>query len=328
MESKRYFLGLDIGTDSVGYAATDDCYKLFKFKGEPVWGTTLFDAAMLSDERRTARVARRRGDRRKQRISLLEEIFALEIGKIDLNFFIRRRESALFEKDTQFGVKLFEGGITDEEYHKRYPTIHHLIVELMKNEKPHDIRMVYIACAWLAAHRGHFLFDTTDGQIKDFDTVYNELRDYLYCECECKLPWDTDVNAEALLKIMTAQVGVKKKQTMFAEQVYGGKKPSKKPSEDFPYSRDAIVLLLCGGRVAPKDLFANEDYAELESVSLSMDEDNFSRILGTLGEDGELLSKLRAMYDCALLTQTLKGMTVFRKPKLPSMSSTSATLRI
>lgn len=70
MESKRYFLGLDIGTDSVGYAATDDCYRLRKFKGEPVWGATMFDAAMLSEERRTARIARRRVDRRKQRISL------------------------------------------------------------------------------------------------------------------------------------------------------------------------------------------------------------------------------------------------------------------
>ena len=36
----EYYLGLDIGTDSVGYAVTDTTYKLKKFKGEPMWGAT------------------------------------------------------------------------------------------------------------------------------------------------------------------------------------------------------------------------------------------------------------------------------------------------
>lgn len=305
MESKHYYLGLDIGTDSVGYAAVHECYKLRKFKGEPVWGTTLFETASLAEERRSARTARRRLDRRKQRAALLTEIFAPEICKLDSNFFLRRRESSLFAEDTQNGVKLFDGGITDEEYHALYPTVHHLICELMESCEIHDVRLVYIACAWLVTHRGHFLFETADGQSKTFDAVYSELCDYFCGECECALPWDEAVSAGVLLDIMTAQVGVKKKQAMFIERVYGGKKPSKKPDDNFPYSRDAIMTLLCGGKAAPKDVFANEEYAELESLSLSMDEENFSRTMGVLGEDGELLGKLRAMYDCALLTQTL-----------------------
>lgn len=316
MASKHYFLGLDIGTDSVGYAATDDCYRLCKFKGEPVWGTTMFEAAGLADERRAARTGRRRLDRRKQRIALLADIFAPEIVKLDPIFFLRRKESALFAEDSKAGVKLFDGGITDEVYHDLYPTIHHLIDELMKSSEAHDVRLVYIACAWLVKHRGHFLFDTADAKIGDFDTAYSKLCDYLHGESECALPWDTAVRAGDLLEIMTAQAGVKKKQTMFVERIYGGKKPTKRPDEDFLYSRDAIVQLLCGGKVAPKDLFANDDYAEIESVSLNMDEENFLRILGTLGEDGELLSKLRAMYDCALLTQTLKGHNCISEAKV------------
>jgi len=31
-----YFLGLDVGTDSVGYAVTDSHYALQKNKGEPM----------------------------------------------------------------------------------------------------------------------------------------------------------------------------------------------------------------------------------------------------------------------------------------------------
>ena len=43
--NRDYYIGLDIGTDSVGYAVTDERYKLLKFKGEPMWGSHLFDAA-------------------------------------------------------------------------------------------------------------------------------------------------------------------------------------------------------------------------------------------------------------------------------------------
>lgn len=65
MEIKPYYLGLDIGTDSVGYAATDDRYTLLKYRGEPAWGVTLFDAANQAAERRAYRTTRRRLDRRK-----------------------------------------------------------------------------------------------------------------------------------------------------------------------------------------------------------------------------------------------------------------------
>ena len=82
----EYYLGLDIGTDSVGYAVTDTTYKLKKFKGEPMWGATLFDAANGSEGRRGFRTGRRRLDRRQQRVKLLEDIFAEEIVKIDPSF--------------------------------------------------------------------------------------------------------------------------------------------------------------------------------------------------------------------------------------------------
>lgn len=327
MKEQKYYLGLDIGTDSIGYAVTDEQYKLCKFRGEPVWGTTLFEAANLAEGRRAARTARRRLDRRQQRAALLEEIFAPEIGKIDPNFFLRRRESALFAEETHAGVKLFDGGITDEEYHKRYPTIHHLIVELMESKEAHDVRLVYMACAWLVTHRGHFLFDTeekADGfaRADDFDEkkyfgkVYHALVEYLEAECECKVPWETDVSANMLLEIMKTQHGVKYKQARFVECVYGGRKPPKKPNENFPYSQDAIVTLLCGGKAAPKDVFARAEYAEIESISLDMDEENFERILSELGEDGELLRKLRAMYNCALFAQTLNGCSSISKAKV------------
>ena len=34
---KECYLGLDIGTDSVGYAVTDEEYNLMRFKGNDAW---------------------------------------------------------------------------------------------------------------------------------------------------------------------------------------------------------------------------------------------------------------------------------------------------
>ena len=169
---ENYYLGLDIGTDSVGYAVTNETYDLLKFRGEPMWGATTFEAAALAADRRMYRTARRRLDRKQQRVQLLNEIFAPEICKVDPNFFIRRKESALFSEDTRFGVRIFDGGLTDQEYHKKYPTIHHLILDLMAAETERDIRLVYLACAWLVANRGHFLFDADVASVSDFSKPY------------------------------------------------------------------------------------------------------------------------------------------------------------
>ena len=89
----KYYLGLDIGTDSVGYAVTDTDYILSKFKGESMWGAMLFGSANAAADRRAFRTARRRLDRRQQRVQLLEELFAGEICKTDPYFFIAVRRA-------------------------------------------------------------------------------------------------------------------------------------------------------------------------------------------------------------------------------------------
>ena len=81
MESENYYIGLDIGTDSIGYAAADESYRLLKYKGEPVWGSHIIEEANLKTERRQHRTERRRLDRRQQRVTLIREIFAKEIAK-------------------------------------------------------------------------------------------------------------------------------------------------------------------------------------------------------------------------------------------------------
>ena len=65
-----YYLGLDMGTDSVGWAVTDMDYRVPKFKGNAMWGVRLFDESNTAEERRLFRISRRRTQRRRERLAL------------------------------------------------------------------------------------------------------------------------------------------------------------------------------------------------------------------------------------------------------------------
>ena len=71
----KFYLGMDIGTNSVGMACTDENYKLLRAKGKDLWAVRLFDEANSAEERRTFRAGRRRLARRKHRIDLLQDLF-------------------------------------------------------------------------------------------------------------------------------------------------------------------------------------------------------------------------------------------------------------
>lgn len=332
-KGSEYYLGLDIGTDSVGYAVTDAAYRLQKYKGEPMWGSLLFDAATGAAERRAYRTARRRIDRRQQRVQLLQELFAPEIARVDPNFFIRRQQSALQGADAAFGVRLFAGpGLTDEEYHRQYPTIHHLICQLMTGTQPQDIRLVYLACAWLVAHRGHFLYDIPNDNIEEilssFEKVYQELTQYLDGLGQA-LPWCDKANAaQHLCKILQKDVGVREKADAIKEKLFDRKLDKTAQDERFPYSEEAVVRLLAGGAVKPADLFCREEYKEADSVSLEMDETEFLRIAAELGEDGELLTHLRAVHNGAKLLSIMHGEKLLSFAKVAVYEKHRADLRL
>lgn len=94
-----YFLGLDMGTGSLGWAVTDSTYQVMRKHGKALWGTRLFESASTAEERRMFRTARRRLDRRNWRIQVLQEIFSEEISKVDPGFFLRMKESKYYPDD-------------------------------------------------------------------------------------------------------------------------------------------------------------------------------------------------------------------------------------
>lgn len=94
-----YYLGIDAGSSSVGWAVTDTMYHVLKCKGKAMWGVRLFPDASTAAERRTHRAARRRLQRRKQRLDILEMLFAPALNEKDPQFLARMHESDLWQED-------------------------------------------------------------------------------------------------------------------------------------------------------------------------------------------------------------------------------------
>ncbi len=308
-EKSEYYIGLDIGTDSVGYAVCDKEYKLKKIHGDDAWGSVIFDAASLKAERRGFRSARRRLDRRQERVLFLQELFAKEIAKVDERFFIRLKESRLWREDTQDRYVFFnDRDYNDRDYFVKYPTIHHLIVDLMTSNEKRDVRLIYLACAWLVAHRGHFLSNVDENnidEIKDITVVYDRFMNFFTRNDNgYAAPWD-EIEVEKLGECLKKKIGVTNKVKELIEILYAGKKPSNEATEDFPFSRYAIVRLLAGGQVKAKDLFQNEEFEEIDSITLGMDEEKFAGLMTALGEDYDLVANLRMLYDWSVLADLL-----------------------
>ena len=308
-KAEKIYLGLNVGTNSIGYAVTDEQYNLLKFNGNDAWGSIVFDAASSNEDRRNHRLARRNLDRRQQRIVWLQEIFAKEISKVDDRFFIRLSESFRWREDVQDQYVFFnDKEYTDVQYMKENPTIHHLICELMDNKAPHDVRLVYLACAWLIAHRGHFLNNLNVeklDEIMDISSVYQNFINY-FTENGYKRPWG-EIDVSALAEALKRRSGVTAKTKELLKILLNGKKPEKSGTEEFPFSQDSIIRLLAGGQCKLKDVFCKEEYLDLGSISLDMDEDKFGEISGSIGEDYDLLMALRGLYDWSVLADLLNG---------------------
>lgn len=302
---ENYYLGLDIGTNSVGYAVTDPQFNILKHKGDLMWGSHVFEEGKQCEERRGFRTSRRRLNRRQQRVHLTQQIFAKEISKVDERFFIRLQESALFREDTS-GKDSFiffkDDKYTDKDYHQQYPTIHHLIQELMEFDEPHDIRLVYLAVSWLVAHRGHFLNEVNKDNIEElleFEPVYNRFMELFVVK-----PWVCE-ELDKLKAVLLEKKTVGNKEKSFYELLFEGKKP--KATEEDIMSRAGIIKLLSGGTIEAKKLFPNSDFEEKISISFRKSEEDFEAILNELKEEAEYLIRLRAIYDWSLLIEALHG---------------------
>ena len=302
----EYYVGLDIGTDSVGWCVTDPNYKVLKFNGKAMWGVRLFDAATPASERRAFRTQRRRIDRRRQRVKLTEELLADEIAKVDPVFFIRLQESKYCLDDKKEEVRqpytLFsDKEYTDKDYHKEYPTIFHLRLALMQHAKHYDIRLYYLAISYMMKHRGHFLFSGDVTQATSFDNVYNELVQYVTDQME--IPFEAYDVLEVKSLLLDKRMSRIDKRKRMAE-IYN--LPTDKENSDMV--KEALAAI-CGSVINLDKLFGDPELKDAEITKISFDDgidDSKVDLLDlVLGDRFEYILKLKAVYDWSILSGLL-----------------------
>lgn len=303
MIDNDYYVGFDIGTDSIGMALTDTSYKVLKYKGKAMWFVRLFDKSMTAKERRDFRSGTRRLARKRERVSLLQMLFNSAISEKDVAFFQRLKESNLYEEDKTVGTPyavFADADYTDKDYHRDFPTIYHLRKELIVNPEPHDVRLVYLALHHLIKHRGHFLFDSLNASDShSFDVIFKELQAFLDEEYGIQINCDVPDALADVLKDRKRTINAK-----FADVIKLcdiNKKTDKRAA--------AVMALICGKSESAKVLFDDEitdENGKLLKIELKGDYETKSLDYAKhLGDRFELIEKLKAVYDWAILADVL-----------------------
>ena len=301
---EKFYLGMDIGTESVGMACTDEQYNLLRAKGKDLWAVRLFDEAKSAQERRIKRTARRRLQRRRQRVEFLQGVFAPFMQ--DDKFFIRLNNSGFYAEDKDERLKTKFSLFADENYcdvdfYNAYPTIFHLREKLAKGEKL-DLRHYYLALHHIIKYRGHFLFEGENvSAVRDLNKLFEDyngvvevsgLENYLYLNKEL---------SQNFLEIATSKVGLndKKRSIISLFEV-----------------KDSLakewVSLLLGGTANPKKLFGEEfedKYKEEKSIQFKgMQDEVFDSLVDVFDDEHfSLLQTARAIYNFIVFEKVLGG---------------------
>lgn len=314
-QNETWYLGLDMGTNSLGWAVTDPEYNVIRKSGKALWGVRLFEEGETAAERRGFRTARRRTQRRSRRIDLLQELFAQAVVEKDPGFFQRLNDSRYLPEDKhvqQRNALFCDPGYTDKDYYKAYPTIYHLRKVLMEEDGPFDVRLVYLAVHHIIKHRGHFLFDSftvgKDGlpdSTEAFHAFQNAAEDVL------GLSLPEEMGKEIAEILSDRRLGVTRKSAALQEKFPRAKE---KPVKN-------LIKLLAGGTVKLDELFADETLKDYEKNKLSLGDgdydDKIDDIAETVGEDRfSLIEAAKQLYDWALLAELMGGCHTLSEAKV------------
>lgn len=307
MENKNYSIGLDIGTNSVGWAVITDDYNVpskkmkvlgntdKRFIKKNLIGALLFDEGTTAEARRLKRTARRRYTRRKNRLRYLQEIFAEEMSKVDSSFFHRLDDSFLIPEDKR-GSKypIFATLIEEKEYHKQFPTIYHLRKQLADSKEKADLRLIYLALAHMIKYRGHFLYEESfDIKNNDIQKIFNEFISI----------YDNTFEGSSLSG-QNAQV-----EAIFTDKISKSAKRERVlklfPDEKSTGLFSEFLKLIVGNQADFKKHFDLGEKAPLQFSKDTYDED-LENLLGQIGDDfADLFLVAKKLYDAILLSGIL-----------------------
>lgn len=296
---EKFYIGADIGTNSVGIACTDENYNLLRIKGKDCWTVRLFDECKTAEERRGFRTSRRRTARRKQRINFLQSLFAPYMN--DKTFFIRLNNSQFLPEDKSellHGDKntLFSDDYDDKKFHAEFPTIYHLRDKLMSGGI-YDLRLYYLALHHIIKYRGHFLFEGSMEDVRDLGKLLNALNDAMVGVYGDELSlFDKSVAEKAKSVLLDDKLKIRDKQ-IGLEKVFRVDDKIRKE----------IIKGLCGGKISPSILFGDEYKDEKNFSFKEISDEIFESMRDTYGDDFGLLCAIRSVYGFVTFEKLLEG---------------------
>ena len=306
---KNYSIGLDIGDTGVGWAVISDDFGVVEKSGKRLIGTRLFDIGNSAKNRRLQRIARRRLERRRQRITLLRSLMADEINALDPSFF-QRLDMSFLKKGDEFGRRftynLFDGiGLTDKGFYKRFPTIYHLRNYLLETQEKVDIRWIYLAFHHMIKYRGNFLMEGEAeniggfkrGDMKELFAAIDEVADTDFAE----LPEEIVFKAE---DVLTDKSRTRKDRVKTAAEILSsaGYKDNFKNLLNALLGMKFKLGLAC---FSDEEITGEDDKpAELSFNSENYDEEE-ANYLDALGDNAIVLGRLRKLYYLLEFSQIL-----------------------
>lgn len=308
--AKKYNIGLDIGTNSVGWAIVEPETQKIIRKGAgnrriSLWGVRLFDEATRAEERRTKRSTRRRYNRRRNRIKFLQEEFKDEIMKVDPEFFKKLSESKYSEKDKVNKTIMLTASDKEEskKYNDKYKTIYHLRNELINSKEKMNIRLVYLAVHHIIKYRGNFLYSFEDFNSnklnieEQLNSTFDLYYDLLLEENEENINKDSlDLNKIAEVLLLDSKNDIK---TNLKEELKNVMDKN---------TITAFSNLVCGNKFNIAHLFKIEE-SSVKSIDFSSSDydDKYDELSSVLGDKIELLDAFKNLYDSIFLKKMFKG---------------------
>lgn len=304
---KKYNIGLDIGTTSVGWAVVEtENQKILRKGNKPLWGIRLFEEASKAEARRNFRSTRRRYDRRRQRISLLQEEFKEEINKVDSNFYIKLQESKYVTSDTiNKTIKISDSEKEKlKKYLKECPTIYHLREKLINNTEKEDIRLVYLAIHHIIKYRGNFLYNSKgfnvnnlniEEKIKEaFDTYFSYINTE-YDDYSSLL--DIKKLSEALMQQSKKDAREEIKNVLTESGLFENKIVNE------------FIKMMIGNKFKITTLLSLEDSDSKLEISFDGTEfeDKYDEIESITLDKIEILETMKELYDTLFLKKLFKG---------------------
>lgn len=297
-----YNIGLDIGTNSVGYAVTDENGNLLKFKGKNMWGVNLFDEGVSAKLTRLARCTRRRYNRRKERLNLLQQILSEDITKVDDKFFIRLSQSSLYNNDRDFTdiYTLFNNkDFNEADYYKKFPTIYHLRKHLITCDEKADIRLIYLALHHIVKYRGNFLYEDQKNISAENSQILSTVKEFLNSFNKIYEMENIEELTKQITNILSSDKMKKVKKVTEILNVFNPTKDEKKFFKN-------IASAMIGYKADFKIIFGIDTDENLK-FSLSS-EDADIKLTDLLDNDQAVVfESLQKIYSAFVLSEILKG---------------------